>query len=61
MKNIDEVYRWLNMFKDIPDCRDYVQSAKMYIGSFNQIKWERDVAISQLKDLGYEFGQRIEN
>lgn len=29
-------------------------------GLFEQIKWERDIAIQQLHELGYEFGQKIE-
>ena len=27
---------------------------------FDQIKWERDIAIEQLHELGYELGQKIE-
>lgn len=29
-------------------------------GAFEQVMWERDVAIGQLKELGYELGQKIE-
>lgn len=29
-------------------------------GLFDQIKWERDVAIEQLKELGLSFGQKID-
>lgn len=29
-------------------------------GVFEQIKWERDVAIEQLEELGYRLGQKIE-
>lgn len=29
-------------------------------GLFDQYKWERDVAISQLKELGIGFGQEID-
>lgn len=29
-------------------------------GLFEQYKWERDVAISQLEDLGISFGQKID-
>lgn len=28
--------------------------------AFKQIMWERDIAIEQLKELGYDFGQKIE-
>ena len=30
------------------------------IGAYKQVSWERDVAIEQLHELGYEFGQKIE-
>jgi hypothetical protein len=29
-------------------------------GVFDQVRWERDIAIGQLKELGYEFGEKIE-
>lgn len=29
-------------------------------GLFDQYKWERDVAISQLEELGISFGQKID-
>ncbi len=29
-------------------------------GVFEQVMWERDIAIQQLKELGYEFGEKIE-
>ena len=37
-----------------------INNAITIIGSFEQIKWERDTAIAQLKELGYEFGEKIE-
>ena len=33
---------------------------KVSIGVLEQVMWERDVAIDQLKELGYELGQKIE-
>ncbi len=36
----------------------YLKVAKMIVGSFEQIQWERDVAIEQLKDLGYSLGEK---
>ena len=30
------------------------------IGAYKQVAWERDIAIEQLHELGYEFGQKIE-
>ena len=43
---------------------NHVQYAAMKIavdalGAYNQVKWERDIAIQQLHDLGVEFGERI--
>ena len=29
------------------------------VGAIEQIKWERDIAISQLNELGYQFGEKI--
>ena len=29
------------------------------VGAIEQIKWERDIAIQQLNDLGYQFGEKI--
>ena len=61
MKTVHQVYEWLKMFEKIPDCKDYVDSAKMYIGSFEQIKWERDLAIKQLNELGYQLGEKFKH
>ena len=36
-------------------CEDMV-----HIGTLHQVMWERDVAIEQLKELGYGLGQKIE-
>lgn len=29
------------------------------LGTYEQVRWERDVAISQLEELGYGFGEKI--
>ena len=29
------------------------------LGAYNQVKWERDIAIQQIHDLGVEFRERI--
>ena len=29
------------------------------VGAIEQIKWERDMAIQQLNELGYQFGEKI--
>lgn len=33
--------------------------ARTLVGSFSQVRWERDIAIEQLRELGYEFGEKI--
>lgn len=43
---------------------NHVQHAAMQIavdalGAYNQVKWERDIAIQQIHDLGVEFRERI--
>jgi len=30
------------------------------LSAYKQVAWERDIAIEQLKELGYEFGEKIE-
>ena len=29
------------------------------VGAIEQIKWERDIAIQQLNELGYQFGEKV--
>jgi hypothetical protein len=36
-----------------------LELAKTVMGAIQQIQWERDLAISQLKELGYELGEKI--
>lgn len=33
---------------------------KVSLGVYEQIRWERDIAIEQLKELGYGLGEKIE-
>ncbi len=47
---LGELSKFIDMYSDELQC---------IVGSFEQIKWERDIAISQLKELGYELGERI--
>jgi len=35
-------------------------SDMVHVGTLHQVMWERDVAIEQLKELGYSLGQKIE-
>ena len=32
----------------------------VHVETLHQVMWERDIAIGQLKELGYDFGQKIE-
>lgn len=44
------------------DEADYSQAldhAINCVGAIEQIKWERDIAIQQLNELGYQFGEKI--
>lgn len=36
------------------------QDNTVSLEAFKQVMWERDIAIEQLHELGYEFGQKIE-
>ena len=36
-----------------------INKESVSIGVFEQVKWERDVAIQQLKELGYGLGEKI--
>jgi len=67
MHSPKEVYEWLERIRFyIEDPKsdskvqlmEYMQDLKTYIGAFEQIEWERDVAIQQLHNLGYGLGQK---
>ena len=66
MKIPKEIYEWIDKKTKsesvigYKDEQDYWLSAKMFIGCFEQIEWERNLALDQLKQLGYELGQKIE-
>ena len=65
MKTPREIYDWID--KKIKsesvigykDEQDFWLSAKMYIGCFEQLEWERSVALDQLKQLGYGLAEKI--
>ena len=49
--------------KEGPQCLYITEALQMAInalGTIDQIRWERDIAISQLKELGISFGQKID-
>ena len=61
MHSPKEIYEWLGKVHLHIQHHDeqfweYMRDLKTYIGAFEQIEWERDVAIQQLHDLGYELG-----
>ena len=35
-----------------------IDEAIKYLSTYDQIKWERDIAIEQLKQLGYSLGEQ---
>lgn len=64
-----EIYEWLERIRfyiEDPNSdskvqlMEYMQDLKTYIGAFEQIEWERNVAISQLRNLGYDLGQKTD-
>lgn len=58
MKTTKELIEWLNNqipMHDTEEFRDIIN----YLGAFEQIKWERDIAIGQLEELGYSLGEKI--
>lgn len=59
IKNHMEVHH----MKEEPHCfliTEALQMAINALGSIDQIKWERDIAIGQLKELGLGLGQKID-
>ena len=40
---------------------EYGKDKYVSIGAYKQVAWERDIAIEQLHELGYEFGQKIDS
>lgn len=54
--------------EEMQECKDIVKkytpkqqpSDTVSRGVFEQVMWERDVAIGQLNELGYELGQKVE-
>ena len=39
--------------------REAVDMAISALGVIDQYRWERDIAVEQLKELGYELGEKI--
>lgn len=53
-RDFDDAIEIVNQVAE--ECKDKYVS----IGVYKQVAWERDVAIEQLHELGYEFGQKID-
>lgn len=52
-----QLAEWLKDYKRLLEqkpCNDMVSR-----GVFEQVMWERDIAIEQLKELGYELGENV--
>lgn len=47
-------------FEDAMNALQEPSGETVSIEAFKQVMWERDIAIEQLKELGYDFGQKIE-
>lgn len=60
MNTPKEIYDWMTRIEGSEEITNLEvwKDIKTYIGAFEQIEWERNVAISQLKDLGYDLGQK---
>lgn len=65
MKSTKELMEWLenihlSKWVELVGADEW-RDIKNYLGAFEQIKWERDVAIDQLKQLGYDLGEKPRN
>ena len=46
--------------KSLPDGIEAMRVAISALGAIEQFRWERDVAIGQLNELGISFGEKID-
>lgn len=46
--------------KSLPDGIEAMKVAISALGAIEQFRWERDVAISQLEELGLSLGQKVD-
>lgn len=65
MKSTKELIEWLenihlSEWVELVGADEW-RDIRNYLGAFEQIKWERDVAIDQLKQLGYDLGEKPRN
>lgn len=47
--------------KSLPDGIEAMKVAISALGAIEQFRWERDVAISQLEELGLSLGQKVDH
>lgn len=47
--------------KSLPDGIEAMRIAISALGAIEQFRWERDVAISQLEELGLNLGQKVDH
>lgn len=47
------------VYKVSGGCQSQNKEETVSLGVFEQVKWERDIALGQLKELGYGFGEKI--
>ena len=60
MESPKELIEWINkIYVDKRRCDTRWLDIISYLGAFEQIKWERDIAIGQLEELGYSLGEKI--
>ena len=53
-----EIFEQLKENAEEVEFRQALELAIMCIGALPQIQWERNIAINQLRELGYEFGEK---
>ena len=63
MKTPYECIKWVELLYDAypttsEDFQDCMKCTKMYLGSFEQVQWERTLAIQQLNDYGKRLGEK---
>lgn len=47
--------------KSLPDGIEAMNVAISALGTIEQVRWERDVAVSQLNELGLSLGQKVDH
>lgn len=67
-KNIKELKQFRELCEEVKRVMpiteaeiELLNKAAMYWGAYNQIKWERDIALSQLQELGISLGEKIDD